>query len=291
MYAQIANTSPMVNFSAIDVTQSPLTLDNLDVLNLYGKDGRDVYLTSILDVTTDPKWLNGVVPDASGKTRGATSCAVIVNDHGSGLVDVFYMYFYAYNVGNTVLFHELGDHVGDWEHNMIRFQDGVPQQVWYSQHSHGEVFTYNAVQKEGIRPIGYAAVGSHATYATAGTHDHTIPGLNLPRGLIQDYTSKGTLWDPIRSAYLYTYDAETRTFHCADDGISPLGAMNFKGKWGDEQYARDDPRQGEFFGFSKFTSGPTGPRNKQLNRTNVCPDDGIRCNIRDSLARDTTPLS
>ena len=283
MYAQIANTSPMVNFTDINVTQSPLTLDNLDVLNSYGKNGRDVYLTSILDVTLDPKWLYGVVPDASGQTRGANSCAIIVNDHGSGLVDVFYMYFYAYNVGNTVLFHELGDHIGDWEHNMIRFQDGAPETVWYSQHSNGEAFTYKAVEKEGIRPIGYAAVGSHATYATVGTHDHTIPGLNLPGGLIQDYTSKGTLWDPIQSAYLYTYDAETQSFRSADDGSSPLGAMHFTGQWGDEQYARDDPRQEEFFGFFKYTSGPTGPRDKQLNRTNVCPKDGILCIIRDSL--------
>jgi hypothetical protein len=282
MYAQILNTAPMVNFTAIDVTQSPLTLDNLDSLNSYGNDGKNVYLTSLLDVTTGPKWLNGVVPDSSGKTNDATSCALIVNDHGSGLVDVFYMYFYAYNQGNTVLFHELGDHIGDWEHNMIRFQDGVPQQVWYSQHSNGEAFTYTTVEKERVRPISYSARGSHANYAIAGTHDHTIPDLNLPRGLIQDYTSKGRLWDPVKSTYLYTYDAETASFHSAD-GESPVGAMYFKGQWGDQQYARSDPRQEEFLGFYKYTGGPTGPQDKQLNRTKVCPDDGILCIIRDSL--------
>jgi hypothetical protein len=282
MYAQILNTAPMVNFTAIDVTQSPLTLDNLDSLNSYGNGGKNVYLTSLLDVTTGPKWLNGVVPDSSGKTNDATSCALIVNDHGSGLVDVFYMYFYAYNQGNTVLFHELGDHIGDWEHNMIRFQDGVPQQVWYSQHSNGEAFTYTTVEKEGVRPISYSARGSHANYAIAGTHDHTIPDLNLPRGLIQDYTSKGRLWDPVKSTYLYTYDAETASFHSAD-GESPVGAMYFKGQWGDQQYARSDLRQEEFLGFYKYTGGPTGPEDKQLNRTKVCPDDGILCIIRDSL--------
>ena len=282
MYAQISNTNPMVNFTVVGVTQSPLTLDNLDILNSFGNDGRDVFLTSILDVTTSPKWLNGVVPDTSGKTNDATSCSIIVNDHGSGLVDVFYMYFYAYNQGNTVLFRELGDHIGDWEHNMIRFKDGVPQQIWYSQHNNGEAFTYKTVEKEGERPIGYSARGSHATYATAGTHDHTIPDLNLPRGLIQDYTSKGRIWDPTKSAYWYTYDAETSSFHNVD-GKSPLGAMYFKGQWGDEQYASSDPRQDDFLGFYKYVGGPTGPQDKQLNRTKVCPDNGILCIIRDTL--------
>jgi hypothetical protein len=282
MYAQVTNTNPTVNFTTIDVKQAPLTLDNLDALNSYGDAGKDVYLTSIADVTTYPKWLNGVPPDADGKTNGATSCAIIVNDHGVGFVDVFYMYFYAYNLGNTVLFHELGDHIGDWEHNMIRFQDGVPQEVWYSQHGNGEAFTYRAVEKQGVRPIGYSAVGSHAMYATPGTHDHTIPDLNLPFGLIQDYTSKGTLWDPVKSAYLYTYDAETGTFHSAD-GDSPLGAMYFRGQWGDQQYPSSDPRQEDFLGFYKYTSGPTGPQDKQLNRTKVCPDNGVLCIIRDAL--------
>jgi hypothetical protein len=282
MYAQVVNTIPAVNFTEVETSPYPLTLDNLDVLNSCGNDGVDVYLTSIIDVTTSPNWINGVVPDSTGKTNDATSCAIIVNNHGSGLVDVFYMYFYAYNLGNTVLFHELGDHIGDWEHNMIRFQDGVPQEIWYSQHSNGEAFTYEAVEKEGIRPISYSAMGSHASYAIAGTHDHTIPDLNLPNGLIQDYTSKGTMWDPAKNSYWYIFDAETSSFHDANSG-SPVGAMYFKGQWGDEQYASNDRRQKRFFGFYKYTSGPTGPRDKQLNRTKVCPDNGILCIVRDSL--------
>ncbi len=45
----------------------------------------------------------GVKPDANGKTNGAISCAIIVTDHGNGLVDAFYMYFYGYNFGGYVL--------------------------------------------------------------------------------------------------------------------------------------------------------------------------------------------
>ena len=242
----------------------------------------DVYLTSTLDVTKAPKWLDGVVPDSSGKTNGATSCAVVINDRGAGLVDVFYMYFYAYNLGNTVLFQELGDHIGDWEHNMIRFQDGMPKEIWYSQHGNGEAFTYKTVEKKGVRPIAYSAMGSHANYAIAGTHDHTIPDLNLPAGFLQDYTSQGLLWDPIKNTYFYNYNAENMSFSPAD-GDSPVGAMYFNGQWGDEQYKQDDPRQKFFFGFYKFVGGPTGPWDKQLNRTKVCPENGLLCIVRESL--------
>ena len=71
-----------------------------------------MYLTSVDDVTKNPAWLKGVKPDGNGKTNGATSCAIIVNDHGSGLVDVFYMYFYAYNWGGVLLGQNVDDHVG-----------------------------------------------------------------------------------------------------------------------------------------------------------------------------------
>ncbi|KAG4027118.1 hypothetical protein MFRU_033g00880 [Monilinia fructicola] len=282
MYAQILNTKPYVNLSLIpdDTLPSPLNLENLDILNNWGP---NVFLTSNVDVTTSPAYLTGVVPSsATGRTQNAISCAVILSDHGDGLMDAYYMYFYAYNQGNTVLGQELGDHIGDWEHNMIRFVNGTPQAIWYSQHGNGEAFLYSVVEKSGQRPIAYSARGSHANYAIPGTHDHTIPDLNLPAGLLQDYTSRGTLWDPVLSSYFYTYDIPSSTFTAASED-SPLGAMEYKGKWGDAQYAKDDKRQSEFFGFWKFVGGPTGPWDKQLGRSKVCPDNGILCIIRDRL--------
>ena len=164
--AQLVHTQPEDNFAVVTNAPNPPTLNNLDALNGLG--GTNVYLTSIDDVTTSPAWLNGVKPSASGATVGANSCAIIVNDHGSGSVDVFYMYFYAYNQGNTVFGLEIGDHVGDWEHNMIRFQDGLPTQVWFSQHGNGEAFTYDCLEKMGQRPVDYSAKGSHANYAITG---------------------------------------------------------------------------------------------------------------------------
>lgn len=275
---------PEVNYEVLHKAPFPLTESNLDVLNKFGNHGLDVHLTSIADITDSPEYLFGVLPDSSGLTANITSAAIIVNDKGAGLVDAYYMYFYAYNQGNTVFGHELGDHVGDWEHNMVRFQDGIPQAIWYSQHASGEVFTYRAVEKLGLRPITYSGRGSHANYAIAGTHDHVIPDLNLPFGFVRDYTSQGKLWDPVLSAYWYKYNATGQTFFAAgDNNHSPTAIMRYKGRWGDKRYPDEDPRQSTFFGFKKYGSGPTGPWDKQLNRSEICPTSQFPCIIRDRL--------
>eukprot|EP00918_Siedleckia_nematoides_P087920 GHVU01193233.1.p1 GENE.GHVU01193233.1~~GHVU01193233.1.p1 ORF type:complete len:259 (+),score=35.99 GHVU01193233.1:61-837(+) len=180
--AQVANTRPEINYTAVAGVSDPLTLDNLDSLNALG--GKSIYLTSIDNTTNvpQPEWLKGVVPDSTGKTNGAVSCAIVVNDYQNGTVDAFYMYFYAYNWGGKVIDLNFDDHVGDWEHNMIRFLNGVPQTMWFSIHEDGLAFDFAAVPKfdSTSRPIVYSANGSHANYATSGTHDHTIPGIDLP---------------------------------------------------------------------------------------------------------------
>lgn len=138
--SQIPNTQPEFNFTPVAAPKN-LDLNDLSSLNALGNctvqdpDGCLIYLTSKVNVTTDPDWFHGVVPDSSGETNGATSCAVIVVDHGSGLVDAYYFYFYAFNLGLEIFGHVGGNHVGDWEHTMVRFQDGKPQTLWYSVHT------------------------------------------------------------------------------------------------------------------------------------------------------------
>lgn len=51
---------------------------------------------------------------------------------------------------------------------MIRFRDGKPEAIWYSQHAAGQAFQYSATDKRGVRPIGFSGNGTHAVYATAG---------------------------------------------------------------------------------------------------------------------------
>ena len=80
---------------------------------------------------------------------------------------------------------------------------------------------------------------------------------------------------------MYSYDASSSAFTPAA-GYNPLGMIYFNGAWGDQQYPNSDPRQHKIFGIAataKYTSGPTGPEDKQLNRTTVCPDDGFGCPV------------
>lgn len=276
----IKNTVPYVNLVPIDPVPA-VSLANLDALNQLGNNGSNVFLTLKESVENNPDFLAGVQPDDSGKTNNAISCAVIANDHGDGIIDIFYMYFYSFDEGNTVLNQELGDHVGDWEHNMIRFRDGLPQAIWFSQHASGEAFSYEAVMKQGNRPVVYSAKGTHANYAIDGVHDHTIPGLNLGAGLIEDHTSKGKIWDPLKNSFFYTYDSKSNMMESVNN--SPVAAMNFKGKWGDAEYPDGQHGQRSFFGFKKYVGGPTGPLSKELHRKEICPKNINPCLVRDTL--------
>lgn len=54
---------------------------------------------------------------------------------------------------------------------MVRFVDGTPQAVWFSQHDYGTAISYAAVHKIGKRPVAFSAKGSHANYLTGEAHD------------------------------------------------------------------------------------------------------------------------
>jgi hypothetical protein len=281
---QLSHTIPEINGVAGSSAPSPLTLANLNSLNGEGNGGVNVYLTSKEGIQALPSWLHGITPGPSHQTDGGTTCAIITVDKGNGMLDAFYFYFYAYNQGDWVFnlpSLEFGDHVGDWEHNMIRFQNGEPQAVWYSQHADGEAFTYAAVQKQGIRPLTFVANGTHADYATSGAHDHTIPDVNLPGGPLEDHCDEGTLWDPTLAAYGYSYANTSNTFTAYSGSASP-NWLYFEGHWGDAQLPDSTPGQVDIFGQQKYVAGPTGPIDKVLYRTAVCPDAN-NCIVRPIL--------
>lgn len=294
--AQITNTSPELNFTRIASGPQDLTLSNLASLNEAGGctidkfDACDVYLTSRENVPSRPKWLYGVLPDpVTGETTGAVSSAIIVNDHNnSGIVDAFYFYFYAFNLGQNLSGTILGNHVGDWEHSMVRFMGGEPQTIWYSAHDAGFVYTYDAVEKNGSRPIVYSSLGGHANYPTPGLQSRSIGAIKL-----NDTTSKGPLWDPVKSAYFYTFmPTSTRngTFvagsgtGAAADSAAPIDWLYFLGRWGDKQYPDSNPAQINIANLTfAYEDGPTGPLDKDLDRLGTCPDSKQPCQTTSKL--------
>lgn len=129
------------------------------------------------------------------------------------------------------------------------------------------------------QPVGYIATGTHAMYATPGTHSYI-----LPWGLLHDITDRGPLWDPVLNVHSYTYDyqndtlrSSTRTPH------APVEWFYFMGHWGDKFYPLSDPRQYRFAGQYHYVNGPYGPRFKNLGRKKVCQGNGD-CIIKEFLA-------
>jgi hypothetical protein len=89
--------------------------------------------------------------------RSDAPAVLIVVPKDNGVVDAFWFFFYSYNLGNAVFNVRFGNHVGDWEHTAVRFKDGVPKAVYFSEHSFGDAYTWDAVEKKGKRVCYFAA--------------------------------------------------------------------------------------------------------------------------------------
>ena len=297
------HVTPNLNYTPILSRTNNLNLTNLDVLNEYD-DGRFVYLKSDDNVEERPDWLGGQknIPNQPeeqprshhphGKPsdariqeppivgRSSAPAVLVTVNKGHGIVDAFWFYFYSYNLGNKVLNIRFGNHIGDWEHSLIRFQHGKPKIVFFSEHFFGEAYSYDAVEKIGPRPVVYSAVGTHANYATPGLHPYI-----LPLGLLHDETDKGPLWDPAMNCLKYTYNVKNDTLTPDVRTLdAPTEWFFFNGHWGDKLYPLNDRRQYEFAGQYHYVTGPLGPRFKHLGRRKVCQGPyKNRCDVRQWL--------
>ena len=212
-----------------------------------------------------------------GGRSGAPAVLVVVNK-GHGIVDAFWFFFYSFNLGNVVFNVRFGNHVGDWEHTAIRFHHGEPKAVFFSEHNFGSAYSYKAVEKIGKRPVIYSATGTHAMYATPGTHAYV-----LPWGLLHDQTDRGPLWDPTLNFHAYTYDHVNDTLRSSQlTPKAPTEWFHFNGHWGDKFYPLGDRRQYRFAGQYHYVNGPLGPKFKNLGRVHICPD-GPPCVIKNWL--------
>lgn len=170
----------VIPFNGTKPLSSPLddnpSLNNLDELNRYGNAGENIFLTSKDDPTTYPGWLHGQQP-VDGRVDSARVITIFVKKQVSDedrppeeVVDMFSFYFFNFNAGpripNSNKF--FGNHVGDLEHSVVRFRHGLPDSVYLSRHSSGNLYAYRSIEKEGKRPVLYAGRGTHALYAVAG---------------------------------------------------------------------------------------------------------------------------
>jgi len=215
--------------------------------------------------------------------RSKAPAVLVVVDKGAGVVDAFWFYFYSFNLGNSVLNVRFGNHVGDWEHCMVRFYHGEPKALFFSAHTAGEAYSYEAVEKVGKRPVIYSATGTHAMYATPGLHEYV-----LPWGLLHDQTDRGPLWDPLYNTHSYTYDYKTDVLRASTvSPTSPIEWFYFNGRWGDKFYPLGDQRQYRFAGQYHYVNGPLGPRFKHLSRRKMCQgSDRAPCVIRNWIGDD-----
>lgn len=83
--------------------------------------------------------------------RSDAPAVLIVVNKGHGIVDAFWFFFYSYNLGNLVFNIRFGNHIGDWEHTLVRFEHGKPKYVFFSEHNFGEAYSFGAVEKIGNR--------------------------------------------------------------------------------------------------------------------------------------------
>lgn len=242
------------------------------------------FLTSKEDFSEDPKWLLGSQPEyGTGHIKDGPAILLVV-DKGNGWVDAFWFYFYPFNLGPYIMgYGPWGNHVGDWEHSLVRFYKGEPKYVWMSAHGGGIAYKFSALEKvkklrhkDGkltpeiiFRPLIFSARGTHANYASVGQHSHDVPFFFMP---LSDFTDRGPMWDPSLNFYGYTFDGNS--FAPGGPKEADLGNswIDFNGRWGDKQLPWNDPRQKWCPVQWRYIDGPTGPFYKHLDRISLCPE-------------------
>lgn len=114
--AQVQNTIPKNKLDNLppNANLPELNLDNLDVLNNFANGGVDINLSSKDNIEANPSWLDGAPVMEDGSSGEAKTSVVIIAEKDQGIIDAFYLTFYAYNWGGIVLGQNLGNHVGDW---------------------------------------------------------------------------------------------------------------------------------------------------------------------------------
>ncbi|KAB5592400.1 putative effector protein [Ceratobasidium theobromae] len=224
------------NDGSIDkAAPNPLTLANLN----YRGSNENTWLTSKDDITVEPKaeWLRSTYGKPGKGRKSAAPATIIVIDKSDiikpGYVDVYYSLFY------------------NWEAILIRFLNGKPQSIHYSQHEDGTAYTYAATDKVGSRPLVFVSRGGHANFPTSG-----------PRDSLFDRTDKGPAWD-ITCNYVAYWYSKSKGFVPVTGNKVPTGWLEYIGRWpwGNKE-SKADPLV--------YANGIPGPIGHNLARKTMC---------------------
>ncbi|CAD6582351.1 MAG: Vacuolar protein sorting-associated protein 62 [Cyphobasidiales sp. Tagirdzhanova-0007] len=270
------NTSPQINF--VPYPEVP-SFANLSAIPYQA------YLTADDDVQDNPAWLYNIAGQPNATAYSAAPVTIIQVPKANNTVDAFFFFFYAFNEGKEILdVSSFGNHLGDWEHVMVRFHNGSPTYIFLSQHSNGVAYPYSALLPTNGRATVYIAEGDHAHYA--------FPGVHVYSDVLTDVTDAGYGWDPLQNYRAYTLDMTNNTWipnEAVGVGLTASEQDNdggnwlfYEGGWGDEQYPNNDPRQLCIFSKCRYGSGPNGPYYKNLGRTAMCTDE-TQCVIQTSI--------
>jgi hypothetical protein len=103
-----------------------------------------------------------------------------------------YWYLYVYNDAPN-------KHEGDWEMVAIELdEDGAPSRAGYSGHASGFVRPWQAVERQGERPVIYVARGSHAAYFSHDPEGHRTNSLPSDKGWPKPLQS---VWSSLTKAF------------------------------------------------------------------------------------------
>lgn len=169
----LKHITPTFMYDIVEESMKHPTVNNLEELNAVdGELGWKMYLQSNDNIEDMPAWLTseygipvfpeddkvsdeniplGSMSPTRNYTVGGRSSApvvLMVTDKGNGVIDAMWHFFYSYNLGNGVFGIRFGNHVGDWEHTVMRFHNGTPVEMFLSEHAGGVSYTYKAMEKD-----------------------------------------------------------------------------------------------------------------------------------------------
>ena len=165
-------------------------------------------------------------------------------------IDLQYWLWYPYDDFSPVYpaNHFWQVHEGDWEAvSVILDRAGTPLTVAYSQHAKGRRRAWARAPKQGLRPLVYVGLGSHANFPSPGEHPLLPPAvdqatINVMRAygiaVPADHTAKGAVIRPT----LVRVTSRTPSW------------MTFAGAWGESGYIHIPGRDPLVAG-----AGPRGP--------------------------------